>query len=65
MLAHKVVEMLRIPYFLNNRLTDGGEVVSLTCRQAGRPLPPTKITGTRFCLRLSRAQGHNVAGRIR
>jgi hypothetical protein len=24
-------EMLRLPHFLDNRLTDGGEVVSLTC----------------------------------
>jgi hypothetical protein len=25
-------EMLRIPHFLQNQLTDGGEAVSLTCR---------------------------------
>jgi hypothetical protein len=30
--AHRVVEMLRLPHFIDSRLTDGGEVVSLTCR---------------------------------
>jgi hypothetical protein len=33
------------PYFLNNWFTDGGEVVSLTCRQ---PFTPRKIPGTYF-----------------
>jgi hypothetical protein len=42
-------------HFLDNRLTDGGEVVSLTRR------PP----GTHFCYRQDRSQGHNAAGRIR
>jgi hypothetical protein len=28
--AHRVVESLRLPHFLEYRLTDGGEVVSLT-----------------------------------
>jgi hypothetical protein len=49
-------------FFLNNRLTDGGEVVSLTHRP---PFTPRKIPGTHFCYRLSRPQGHSVAGRIR
>ena len=40
---------------------DGGKVVSLTHRP---PLPPGNIPGTRFCQRLSRPQGHSVAGRI-
>jgi hypothetical protein len=31
--------MSRLPYFLDNRPTDGGEVVSLTSQPAGRPLP--------------------------
>jgi hypothetical protein len=31
----------------------------------GRPLPPRKVPGTHFCYRLSRSQGHSVAGRIR
>jgi hypothetical protein len=33
------------PYFLDNRLTDGGEVVSLTRRP---PFTPRKIPGTHF-----------------
>jgi hypothetical protein len=28
-------------------------------------IPARKIPGTHFCLRLSRTQGHSVAGRIR
>jgi hypothetical protein len=32
----------RLPHFLDNRLTDGGEVVSLTRRL---PFTPRKITG--------------------
>jgi hypothetical protein len=27
--AHRVLEMSRLPHFLDNRLTDGGEAVSL------------------------------------
>jgi hypothetical protein len=34
------------PYFLDNRLTDGGEVVSLIHQQ---PFTPRKIPGTHFC----------------
>ena len=40
---------------------DGGKVVSLTHRP---PLPPRNTSGTHFCSRLSRPQGHNVTGRI-
>jgi hypothetical protein len=47
--------MLRLPHFLDNRLTDGGEVVNLKCRP---PFTPRKIPGTR-------PQGHSAAGRIR
>jgi hypothetical protein len=36
-------ETSRLPYFLHNRLTDGGEVVSLTRRP---PFIPRKILGT-------------------
>jgi hypothetical protein len=36
----------RLPQFLDSRLTDGGEVVSLT-RQP--PFTPMKISGTHFC----------------
>jgi hypothetical protein len=39
-------ETSRLPHFLDNRLTDGGEVVSLTRR---RPFTPRKIPGTHFC----------------
>jgi hypothetical protein len=55
-------EMLRLPHFLNNRLADGGEVVSFTRRP---PFTPRKIPGTHFCYRPSRPQGHSAAGRIR
>jgi hypothetical protein len=50
-----------LPHFLENRLIDGDEVVSFT-----RPPPftPKKIPGTHFCYRLSRPQGHSVAGKI-
>jgi hypothetical protein len=39
--------------------------VKLSALRAGRPLPPRKIPGTRFCQRLSRPQGHSAAGMIR
>jgi hypothetical protein len=39
-------ETSRIPHFLDNRLTDGGEVVSLTRRPH---VIPRKIPGTHFC----------------
>jgi hypothetical protein len=39
-------ETSRLPHFLDKRLTDGGEVVSLTRRQ---PFTPRKIPGTLFC----------------
>jgi hypothetical protein len=55
-------ETSELPYFLNNRLTDGGEVVGLTRRP---PFFPRKIPGTHFCWRLSRPQNHSAAGRIR
>jgi hypothetical protein len=38
-------EMSRLPHFLDNRLTDGGEV-SLTRRP---PFTPRKIPGINFC----------------
>jgi hypothetical protein len=54
---------IKAPTFcLDNRFTDGGEVVSPT----RRPLfTPRKIPGTHFCYRLSRPQGHSGTGRIR
>jgi hypothetical protein len=54
--------MSRLPHFLDNRLTDGGEAVSLTHLS---PFTPRKIPGTHFCYRLSRPQSHNAAGRTR
>jgi hypothetical protein len=41
-------ETSRIPHFLDNRLTDGGEVVSLTRRPF---FTPRKIPGTHFSCR--------------
>jgi hypothetical protein len=46
-------EMSRLSHFLDNRLTDDGEVVSLTRRPPFNPR------------RMSRPQGHSAAGRIR
>jgi hypothetical protein len=53
-------ETSRLPHFLDNRLTDGGEVVRFTCKpaalytpgrslEAGRALHPRKVPGTHFC----------------
>jgi hypothetical protein len=39
------LETSRLPHFLDNRLTDDGEVVSLTRRP---PFPPRMIPGTHF-----------------
>jgi hypothetical protein len=39
-------ETSRLPHFLDNRLTDGGEFVSHICQL---PFTPRKITGTHFC----------------
>jgi hypothetical protein len=47
--------------FLDNRLTDGGEVFSPKCRLT---FTPRKIPGIHFCDSLSRRQGPNAAGRI-
>jgi hypothetical protein len=54
--------MARLPHFLDNRLTDGGEVVSLTRRPH---FTLRKIPGTHCYQRLSRPDGHSAAGRIR
>jgi hypothetical protein len=53
---------VKAPIFLHIRLTDGGEVVSLTCRP---PFNPRNYPGTHFCRRLRRPQGHSTAGRMR
>jgi hypothetical protein len=42
----QVCETSRLPHFLGNRLTDGGEFVSPTRRP---PFTPRKIPGTHFC----------------
>jgi hypothetical protein len=54
-------ETSRLPHFLDNRLTDGNEVVSLTCWP---PFTPRNIPGTHSCQRLSQSQGY-TAGMIR
>jgi hypothetical protein len=58
----QVYETLRLRHFLDNRLTDGGEVVSLMRRP---PFTARKIPGTDSYYRLSRPQGINSTGRIR
>jgi hypothetical protein len=55
-------ETSRLPHFLDNQLTDYGEVVSLTRLP---PITPRKIPGTHFCQRLSQPQGHTAARWIR
>jgi hypothetical protein len=55
-------ETSRLPLFLDNLFTDGGELSAL---RAGRTFIPRNIPGTHFCWRLSRLWCHNAAGRIR
>jgi hypothetical protein len=54
--------MSRLSHFLDDRLTDGGEVVSLTRWPI---FTSRKIPGTHFCQRLGRPQGHSAADRIK
>jgi hypothetical protein len=56
--------LMHILQFLDNRQ---GSVAGLSALHTGRlyPLGDTSITGTHFCQRLSRTQGHNAAGRIK
>jgi hypothetical protein len=59
-------EMLRIPHCLDKRITDGDEIVSLTHRQRSTPQKHYfSASGTHFCWRLSKPQGHGADGRIR
>ena len=51
---------LRFPDFMTTA-QDGGKIVSLMHRP---PLPPGNASGTHFCYRLSRPQGHSAIGRI-
>jgi hypothetical protein len=55
-------ETSSVPHFLDNRLTDGGEAVSLTRRPS---FNRRTIPGTNFYERLRPLQGHGAAGRIR
>jgi hypothetical protein len=50
-----------IPHFLDNRSTDGGEVISLTRRLR---FTRRKSYGIHFCSRLSQSHGHSAAGKI-
>jgi hypothetical protein len=52
----------RLLHILDNRLTDNGEVVSLTCRST---FAPEMISGAYFCYKLSRPRDHSAARRIR
>ena len=59
-------QTLRVPGVWGSQISrqsahEGGKVLSLTHR---RSLPPRNLPGTHFCYRLSRPQGHSVAGRI-
>jgi hypothetical protein len=51
--------MLRIPHCLDNRLTDGGKVVSPTHQPHFTPQKHYyfNVSGTDFCYRLSEHQG--------
>jgi hypothetical protein len=50
--------MLRIPRFLDSRLTDGGKVVSLTYRPRSAPQKHYfSAPGTHFRYRLTKPQG--------
>jgi hypothetical protein len=56
-------ETSRLPHFLANRITIGGEVV--TAVRAGRPLPNGRFLVLISVKRLSRPQDHSAVGRIR
>jgi hypothetical protein len=56
-------ETSMLPHFPGNQLTDGGEVVSLTCQMA--VLYFRKFPTTHFCYRRNQPQGHSAPGRIR
>jgi hypothetical protein len=54
-------ERSRLQHFLDNRLTEGNEVVSLTRRP---PFTPRNLPGTHFCSRLSRPVDHRAIVRL-
>jgi hypothetical protein len=60
--AHRVVRRLRVPQYLDNRLTDGGKVVSLRRRQ---PFIPQEGSWYSFLLEAESPQGHSAAGRMK
>jgi hypothetical protein len=50
--------MLRVPHFLDNRLTDSGKIISLMCQPAVYSQTYYFYgSGTHFCLKLSEPQG--------
>jgi hypothetical protein len=54
--------MLRIPHCLDNRLADGGKVVSPTHRPRSTPQKYFfSVSSTHFCYRLSETQGPSAA----
>jgi hypothetical protein len=55
-------ETSTLPHFLDDRLTDGSEVVSLTRRP---PFTTRKIPGTHFCQRLIQPRDPSATRRIR
>jgi hypothetical protein len=50
------------PRFIDNRHM---QVVRMSGLRTGRLYPQGNVPGTHFCYRLSRPQGHRVAGRIK
>jgi hypothetical protein len=54
--------MSRLPHFLDNRLRDGGEIVSLTYRP---PFTSQEGSWYSFLLEAESTQGYSAAGRIR
>jgi hypothetical protein len=55
--AYRVCEMLRIPDYLDIRLTDGGKVVSPAHRPRSTKKYYFSASGTHFCYRLGKPQG--------
>jgi hypothetical protein len=55
-------ETSKFPHCLENRLTDGGEDVSLTLLS---PFTPSKNPGNHFCYRLSRRVDPRAIGRLK
>jgi hypothetical protein len=51
-----------LPHFLDSRLTDGGEVVSLKRRP---PFTPHEDSWYSFLLEAESNQGHSAAGRVK